>query len=266
MELLLAAIAKPKVVLSMKNIVITGASAGIGAAIAKLLSKEDVHLILLARRIDKLEKLRQEIGLDKVSAFELDVTSHSDVKEVFNRIEREIGSIDVLVNNAGGAFGLDRAQEASFEDWEKCVDVNIKGLMYCTHQVLPGMVKLNQGYIINIGSTAAHYPYPGGHVYGGAKAFVHQFSLNLRADLLGTKVRVTCVEPGITGGTEFSLVRFHGDEVKAKKVYEKTEPLRPEDVANVIHFCLSLPAHVNINSIEMMPTMQAFSPLAVHRI
>lgn len=251
--------------MTQKNVVITGASAGIGAATARRFSKEKSHLILLARRKDKLETLRQELKNSEVSLFELDVTSRSSVENVFAQIEKEIGSVDILVNNAGGAFGLDRAHEASLDDWEKNVDVNIKGLLYCTHSALPGMVKRNQGHIINVGSVAGTYPYPGGNVYGGTKAFVHQFSLNLRADLLGTFVRVSCVEPGLVGSTEFSLVRFHGDETRAKKVYEKTQPLQPEDIAEVIYFCSSVPSHVNINTLELMPVGQAFSPLTVYK-
>lgn len=251
--------------MATKNIVITGASVGIGAAIARCFAKEDYHLVLLARRESKLEALRQELGPGKATIFALDVTVRSEVEETFARIEKDRGAIDILVNNAGGAFGLDRAQEASLDDWEKCINVNIKGLIFCTHCTLPGMVKRRRGHLINMGSVAAHYPYPGGNVYCASKAFVHQFSLNLRADLLGTEVRVSCIEPGLTGGTEFSNVRFGGDAAKASQVYEKTRPLQPEDIAEAVHFCATVPSHVNINTLELMPTVQAFSPLVINR-
>lgn len=151
------------------------------------------------------------------------------------------------------------------DDWEQCIAINVNGMTYCTHAVLPSMVRRNRGHIINLGSIAGSYPYPGGSVYCGVKAFAHQFSLSLRADLLGTQVRVTCIEPGLLGGTEFSITRFHGDKEKAKKVYEGTTPLQPEDVAKVVQFCIALPVHVNINTIELMPVSQAFASLAVHR-
>lgn len=247
------------------RVVITGASSGIGAEAARRFAKAGYRLVLLARRQEKLEELKEEIGHKDTVVFALDVTQRSAVQEVFARIEKEAGPIDILVNNAGGAFGLDRAQEASLDDWEHCIDVNIKGLTYCTHSVLPHMVARNRGHIINIGSVAALYPYPGGNAYSGAKAFVHQFSLSLRADLSGTKVRVSCIEPGLVGGTEFSVVRFHGDDARAKKVYEKTEPLQPEDIAEVIYFCASLPPHVNINMLELMPVHQSFAPLSISR-
>lgn len=251
--------------MSVTNAVITGASAGIGAATARRFAKAGYHLVLIARRKDKLEALRQELGKDNVTIFELDVTSRTEVEKTFAQIENEMGAIDILVNNAGAAFGLEKAHEANLDDWEKCINVNINGLMFCTHSALPGMVKRNRGHIVNLGSVAGHCPYPGGNVYGGTKAFVHQFSLNLRADLLGTHVRVSCIEPGLTGGTEFSKVRFRGDELKARSVYEKTQPLQAEDIAEAIYFCTSAPSHVNINMIEMMPVVQAFSPLAIHR-
>ena len=251
--------------MASKNIVITGASVGIGAATAHRFAKEGHTLILLARRKEKLEALQNELGSKKTFIYEIDVTDSNAVVSVFKLIEKEFGHIDILVNNAGGAFGLDFAQNADLNDWEKCIDVNIKGLMYCTHAVLPGMVKRNQGHIVNLGSVAGHYPYPGGNVYGGVKAFVHQFSLNLRADLLGTAIRVTCLEPGLVGGTEFSQVRFHGDKEKAQKIYEGTAPLLPEDIAEVIYFSTSLSPHINLNVIELMPVSQAFSSLSVSR-
>ncbi len=246
-----------------KHVVITGASAGIGLKTAHIFAQNGYRITLIARRVDKLEAVKKELSGD-VSLFSLDVTDSDAVDTTFQKIQ-ENGPIDILVNNAGAAFGLDLAHEASLDDWEKCIDLNIKGLLYCTHGVLPSMVKLNKGHIINLGSIAATYPYPGGNVYGATKAFLHQFSLNLKADLLGTAVRVSCIEPGLVGGTEFSTVRFKGDKKKASTVYEKTNPLLPENIAEIIFFCASAPSHVNINSIEIMPVMQAFNPLAVHR-
>lgn len=245
-------------------VVITGASSGIGAATARRFGKENIKLVLLARRREKLEQLQKEIKAPSLF-FEVDVTDSALVAKTIKHIEDKEGPIEILVNNAGGAFGLDPAYKSNLQDWDKCVDVNIKGLLYCTHAVLPHLVKRNKGHIINIGSVAGTYPYPGGNVYGATKAFVHQFSLNLKADLLGTDVRVTCIEPGLLGGTEFSVVRFKGDEKRAKNVYEKTQPLLPEDIAETIYFCTTLPKHVNINTIEMMPVAQASSSLAVHR-
>jgi 3-hydroxy acid dehydrogenase / malonic semialdehyde reductase len=246
--------------------VITGASAGIGEAIARQLAQEGYRLVLLARRKDRLEALRQDLGVKNIHVFDLDVSSRNAVEKIFLAIEQEVGNVDILVNNAGIAPGLERAQNASLEDWEKCIATNINGMVFCTHAVLPSMVKRNHGHIVNLGSVAGTYPYPGGNVYCGTKAFVHQFSLSLRADLLGTQVRVTCIEPGLLGGTEFSFVRFHGDAEKANEVYKGTAPLRAEDVAKTVQFCIDLPQHVNINRIELMPVGQAFAPLQVNKI
>lgn len=243
-----------------KQVLITGASAGIGAAIARRFVQSGNHVILAARREGKLEELRQELGSANVTIIPLDVTSRNAVQNALKSLE-----VDILVNNAGGAFGLDKAYEADLDDWDKCVDINIKGLMYCTRYVLPGMVKRNRGHVINLGSVAGEYAYPGSNVYGGAKAFVHQFSLNLRADLIGTAVRVTCVEPGIVAGTEFSQTRFRGDEARAQSVYQNVVSLQPEDIAEVIYACTAFPEHVNVNTIEIMPVSQASGPLALHR-
>jgi 3-hydroxy acid dehydrogenase/malonic semialdehyde reductase len=243
-------------------VVITGASAGIGEATAHRFAKEGFRLALTARRLDRLEKLRKELK-GEVAVFELDVCSSDEVADVFQRIEQKHGPIDILVNNAGCGFGLEPAYQCKIEEWDKCVDTNIKGLLYCTRAALPTMVKQNKGHVINLGSVAGTYPYPGGNVYAGTKAFVHQFSLNLRADLLGTKVRVSCIEPGLVGGTEFSVVRFRGDDARAAKTYAHTQPLTADDIAEVIYFCHAVPAHVNINSIEVMPVCQASAALAV---
>ena len=222
------------------SVVITGASAGIGEAVARRFDREGYHLILLARRLEKLEALKAQLSCP-VDIYALDVKEKTAVFDTLRRIE-DRGPIDILVNNAGLALGLDPAYKASLEDWEEMIDCNIKGLLFCTRAVLPGMVSRNKGHIINLGSTAGNYPYPGGNVYGGTKAFVEQFSLNLRADLLGTEVRVTCIEPGLVGQTEISFVRFKGDEKRAKSVYEKTDPLLPEDIAEAVFWCAQLPA------------------------
>jgi NADP-dependent 3-hydroxy acid dehydrogenase YdfG len=186
-----------------------------------------------------------------------------DREQVFE----EFGSqtdIDVLLNNAGLALGLEPAWEVNIDDWETMVDTNIKGLMYCTRALLPQMVKRDSGHIINIGSTAGSWPYPGGNVYGGTKAFVQQFSRNLRADLIGSKVRVTNLAPGMAE-SEFSKVRFKGDDEQAEKVYQGAEALRPVDIAETVFWVVNRPAHVNINAIEMMPVDQAWGPFSIHR-
>ena len=246
--------------MTVMRIMITGASVGIGAAAARLFAKEGHELVLAARRKHKLEELREELG-NRSEVYELDVACRADVEEAF----RHIGPVDVLINNAGLAIGLDPAQEARLDEWERCIAVNINGLLYCTHAVLPGMVQRNQGHIVNLGSIAGNYPYPGGNIYCGTKAFIHQFSLCLKADLLGTNVRVTCLEPGIVEETEFSKIRFRGDEARAKKIYEQAQALTPEDIATAIAFCVNAPAHVNINTMELMPVSQAFAPLSVFR-
>lgn len=239
---------------------ITGASAGIGAAIARRFAKEGHELILAARRKDKLEILCKELG-KKAHPLQLDVTSRASVEKAFH----QIGRVDVLINNAGLALGLDKAQDSNLDDWETVVNVNINGVLYCTHAVLPGMIQRNRGHIVNLGSIAGIYPYPGGNVYCGTKAFIRQFSLSLRSDLFGTNVRVSCIEPGLVGETEFSNTRFRGNDAKAKSLYENTKPLTPEDIAETVAFCVNAPAHVNFNTIEMMPVAQSSAPLAVFR-
>lgn len=228
--------------------------------------KEGYSLALVARRKELLDTLAQELQPAKVFTCTADLSSREEAATAMQEIEKKLGSIDVLVNNAGNAFNFCKAYEAQLEDWEKCIHINVQGLVYCTHAALPGMVKRNHGHIINLGSIASSWPYPGGNVYGATKAFVKQFSLNLRADLLGSLVRVSCIEPGIVGETEFSLVRFKGDKAKAQEVYNKTEPLKPEDIADIIYFSHSLPPHVNINLLEVMPTYQAYAGFSVHRI
>lgn len=238
------------------NILITGASSGFGEAISERLCGEGHRVFATGRRIDKLQALAQRCG-ENLVPIALDVRRHADVLATVKQIEAHYGPLDVLVNNAGLALGVGPAYEALLDDWEAMVDTNVKGLMYCTHAVLPGMVARDRGWVINLGSIAGTYPYPGSNVYGATKAFVRQFSLNLRADLAGKQVRVTSIEPGLCGGTEFSVVRFHGDDARAAMVYDNADPLTAADIANTVSWLLALAPNVNINAIEMMPTSQA---------
>lgn len=249
---------------SYKTVLITGASAGFGKAISKLLAQQGYKVIAAARRIDKLQTLAAECGAN-VYPLELDVCSESSVASLFDRLPENLRCIDVLVNNAGLALGQDKAQDCDFSDWQTMVDTNITGLLRLTHKILPQMVKRNLGYIINLGSTAGSWPYTGGNVYGGTKAFVAQFSRNLRTDLADTAVKVTVIRPGLCSNTEFSNVRFKGDESKAEAVYKDTEAILPEDIADTVLWLLNGPAHLNINDIEMMPVCQSFGGLSVKR-
>lgn len=247
-----------------RTVFVTGASAGFGEAIARRFAGDGARVIISARRSDRIAELARELGSD-VLPLTLDVRDRATVAGAVSELPPEFAAIDVLVNNAGLALGLEPAYEASLDDWDAMIDTNCKGLTYCTRAVLPGMVQRGHGHVINLGSIAGTYPYPGGNVYGATKAFVHQFSLDLRSDLQGTGVRVTSVEPGLSGGTEFSVVRFGGDRAKAGQVYEGVHPLEAGDVAEAVHWAASLPSHVNINVIEMMPLAQSFGPLAVAR-
>ena len=246
-------------------VLVTGATAGFGAAVVRRFARDGHKTIAAGRRAERLEALRDEFGADRVHVLPLDVRDRGAVANAITALPPGFAAIDVLVNNAGLARGLEPAQRASLDDWDAMVDTNAKGLMYVTHAVLPGMVARDRGHVVNIGSTAGSHPYPGGNVYGATKAFVRQFSLNLRADLLGTRVHVTDLEPGLVGGSEFSAVRFGGDAARAAKVYEGTDPLTPEDIADTIYWIATRPAHVNINLIEMMPVCQSFGPLAISR-
>jgi 3-hydroxy acid dehydrogenase / malonic semialdehyde reductase len=243
---------------------VTGASAGFGAAITRALAGQGTRVIALARRRDRLEELAA--SLPGVLPIGLDVTDPVELDRVIAGLGPDWVNIDVVVNNAGLALGLEPAQEADLADWDRMIDTNCRALVHVTRRLLPGMVDRGRGHIVNIGSTAGRYPYPGGNVYGATKAFVHQFSLNLRADLAGTGVRVTCIEPGMAGGSEFSQVRFHGDEDKASAVYAGTTPLTPADVAEAVRWVIAQPPHVNINVVEMMPTTQSPGPLQVDRV
>ena len=252
--------------MSGQTIFITGASAGFGAACARIFGNHGNRLLLTARRIEPLLALQEELSAsaEEVHVIPLDVRDREAVSRALDSLPTGFRDIDVLINNAGLALGLEPAPAASLDDWETMVDTNIKGLMYCTRLVLPGMVARNRGHIVNIGSVAGSWPYPGGNVYGATKAFVEQFSLNLRCDLLGTKVRVTCIQPGMAE-TEFSKVRFKGDEQKASQVYAGAEALTAEDIAETVQWVVNRPARVNINTLELMSVDQAWGPFAINR-
>ena len=247
-----------------KTAMVTGASSGIGKAIAEVLAKHKVRLILVARRQDKLEQLKSQLQVPSHN-IACDITDKNKLKEKLGSLPAEFKNIDVLINCAGLALGLEAAQETEWQDWETMLNVNCLALSYITRLLLPGMVKRDRGHIVNIGSTAGTYPYPGSNVYGATKAFVEQLTINLKADLLGTALRVTNIAPAMVGESEFSLVRFKGDEEKAGKVYEGLKPLSPADVAESVLWVLMQPEHVNINRIEMMPANQAPSNLATWR-
>lgn len=243
---------------------VTGASAGFGAAIARKFVQTGHRVIATARRQDRLQALAAELG-DALLPLELDVRDRAAVEALPAVLPPEFAAVDVLVNNAGLALGLEPAQRASLDDWQTMIDTNCTGLVQVTRALLPGMVERNRGHVFNLGSVAGSWPYAGGNVYGATKAFVRQFSLNLRADLAGTALRVTDVEPGLCGGTEFSNVRFHGDDEKAAKVYQDVQALTAEDIADTVHWIATRPAHVNVNTIELMPVAQSFAGLTIHR-
>jgi 3-hydroxy acid dehydrogenase/malonic semialdehyde reductase len=243
---------------------ITGASAGFGAAMARTFVKNGHQVVLAARRKERLDALAAELG-ESALPITMDVTDKASIEEALSMLPQSWRQIDVLVNNAGLALNTKPAHEVPLEDWDTMIDTNVKGLVTMTRALLPAMVERGSGLIINLGSVAGHFPYPGGNVYGATKAFVEQFTLNLRADLVGTGVRATNIAPGLCGGTEFSNVRFKGNDEAAAKVYEGTVPLTAEDIAETAYWVASLPPHININNIEMMPTCQGFSPFNIKR-
>lgn len=247
-----------------KTILVTGATAGFGAAIAKRFAKDGWKIIATGRRQDRLDALVGELSGAEVHTATFDVRDKAEVEAFAASLPKDFADIDLLVNNAGLALGLEPVHGCNMDDWECMVDTNIKGLLYVTRALLPKMVERGTGHVINLGSIAGSYPYPGGNVYGATKAFVRQFSLNMRADLMGTGIRVTNVEPGMAE-SEFSIVRFKGDVDKANQLYKGAAPLTPTDIADVVAYAATAPAHVNINTIEVMPTTQAFGPLPVHR-
>lgn len=245
-------------------VLITGASAGFGAAMCRCFVAAGYRVIGAARRTGKLAQLQQQLGV-AFYPLAMDVAVPSSVDAALAALPAEWADLDLLINNAGLALGLEPAHAVDFHDWETMIHTNVLGLAYLTRQVLPAMVARGRGYIINMGSIAGSYPYPGGNVYGASKAFVRQFSLNLRADLAGTGVRVSNIEPGLCGGTEFSQVRFKGDDTKVSALYADVDYLSGEDIANTALWLYQTPVHMNVNSIEIMPVAQSFGALPVHR-
>ncbi len=246
------------------TILVTGATAGFGAAFTRRFARDGHRVIAAGRRAERLDALQAELG-DSVLPLPLDVTDAAAVAALPGSLPEGWRQVDVLVNNAGLALGTGPAQGAKLADWDTMVATNITGLIHMTRALLPGMVERDSGHIVNLGSVAGNVSYPGGNVYGGTKAFVGRFTDNLKADLVGTGVRVTSIEPGLVGGSEFSNVRMGGDAEKAAAVYAGTTPLTPEDIAEAVAWVVGLPAHMNINSMEMMPTCQAVGPLVIKR-
>ncbi|NJD20188.1 MAG: SDR family NAD(P)-dependent oxidoreductase [Gemmatimonadetes bacterium] len=241
-----------------KRVLITGASSGIGEACARAFAAQGANLILAARREERVDELATTVtrahGVD-ARAYRLDVTDRKAVEQFVDELEQEDLLPDILVNNAGKAVGLDKLHEGSIEDWEDMIDTNVKGLLYVSRSILPYMVARDSGHVINIGSIAGRWVYPKGAVYNGTKAAVDAISLGMNMDLLGTKVRVSNVEPGLVE-TEFSQVRFHGDTQRAKSVYADTTPLTGDDIADAVVYVANAPEHVDVFDIVLMPTVQ----------
>ncbi len=248
----------------MKTLLVTGATSGFGEAIARRSIRDGHRVIGTGRRVERLEKLAAELGPNFL-ARRLDMMDTAAIAAFPSALPEDWRQIDVLVNNAGLALGLAPGWEADLKQWDQMIATNVTGLAHMTRAILPQMVARNDGLIVNMGSVAANYAYAGGHAYGGTKAFVRQFTQHLRTDLVGYNVRVTDIEPGMADGSEFSLVRFNGDQDKAAAVYEGTQSLTPDDIAEVVAWLVALPPHVNINHMELMPTCQAGGGFAVKR-
>lgn len=245
------------------TVLVTGATSGFGRAACRRFAKAGARVIAVGRRAERLKALKKELGPSCHSAV-LDVRDRKAIETFARGLKAPFNRVNVVVAGAGLALGLEPAPRAKLEDWEAMVATNINGLLYTVRAFLPGMVERDEGHIVLLGSVAADHPYPGGNVYGATKAFVKQFALNLRADLLGSNVRITDVAAGLAE-TEFSLVRFKGDAAQAARPYAGIEPLSAEDVAESIFWSVTLPRHVNVNRVELMPVMQAFGPFAFHR-
>ncbi len=248
---------------SGRTALVTGASSGFGRVTAEALVRAGARVVATGRRGERLRQLAAAHP-GRLHPLVLDVRDRAAVEAAIPALPPEGRAIDLLVNNAGLALGLEPAQRASVDEWQQMIETNCLGLVAVTRAILPGMVERNRGHVVNVGSVAGSFPYPGGNVYGATKAFVRQFTLNLKADLLGTRIRTTSIEPGMVE-TEFSLVRFGGDAERASKVYEGMQPLTGADIADTILWAVTRPAHVNVNTLEVMPTQQAFSPFAVSR-
>lgn len=243
------------------TVLVTGATAGFGKEIATRLVKEGHRVIATGRRTERLTALHNELG-DALFPLTLDMADKAALRALPHSLPEDWRNIDVLINNAGLALGVTPAPDVNIDDWETMISTNISGLVEITQALLPGMIERNSGYVMSIGSTAGHYAYRGGNVYGATKAFVAHFMKNLRTDLLGTPLRVTTIEPGLVGGSEFSNVRLR-DDAKAAAVYEGTTPLMPADIAETVSWLIGLPAHMNVNHLEIMPVCQASGGLAV---
>lgn len=243
---------------------VTGASSGIGRAVAQHLSSEGYQLVLMARRKERLQQLATELETP-CHILQCDLRDADAARNAIDSLPEEFRTIDVLVNNAGLAAGTEPAQSADWNDWDEMIATNCKGLSNITHAILPGMVERNRGHIVNIASVAGIYAYRGGNVYGATKAFVEHFTRGLKTDVLGTAVRVSNISPGMVGDCEFSLVRYRGDAEKAEAVYKDVEPLDPAAIAECVAWCVSRPAHVNVLNMEVMATCQAPGGLAVSR-
>ncbi len=246
-----------------KTALITGATSGFGAATARRFAKEGWRIIATGRRADRLRELADEIGKGKVHILAFDIRKPGEIDQAIASLPAGWPEIDLLINNAGLALGTAPAQKASLDQWHQMIETNITGLASLTYRVLPKLIE-RKGAVINISSVAATYPYPGGNVYGGTKAFVTQFSLGLRSDLHGTGVRVTSVEPGMAE-TEFTLVRTGGNQEASDKLYKGANPMSSENIADTLYWIATLPPHMNINRIELMPVNQSFSPFQVYR-
>ncbi|HEX7801146.1 MAG TPA: SDR family NAD(P)-dependent oxidoreductase [Pseudoxanthomonas sp.] len=246
-----------------KTVLITGATSGFGAAAVERFAGAGWRVIATGRRAERLQPLVDRFGADKVHAAAFDVRDEAAMEAALSALPEDFRGIDVLINNAGLALGTAPAQSASLPDWRTMIDTNITALVTLTHRLLPGLIE-RKGAIINMSSVAASYPYPGGNTYGGSKAFVKQFSLGLRSDLHGTGVRVTSIEPGMAE-TEFTLVRTHGDQAASDKMYGGANPMTAEDIAEQLYYIATLPPHLNINRLEIMPVTQSFAGFQVDR-
>ena len=246
-----------------RTALITGATSGFGAAAVRRFVAAGWRIIATGRRADRLQALVDELGADKVHAAAFDIRDEAALDAALDALPAAFRDIDLLVNNAGLALGTAPAQQASLEDWRTMIETNVLALVTVTRRLLPLLVE-RKGAIINIGSIAGSYPYPGGNTYGGTKAFVRQFSLGLRSDLHGTGVRVTDIEPGMAE-TEFTLVRTHGDQAASDKLYAGAQPMTADDIAEQIFYVATLPPHLNINRLEIMPVTQSFAGFQVHR-
>ncbi len=242
---------------------VTGAGAGIGLATAERFAAEGARVIAVDHHGERLESLRESFA-DRVHPLALDLRDRPAVERAIDALPEAFRNVTIVVNNAGIGPGLEPAHEANLDDWEAIVDTNIKGVIYCTHAMLPGMVARGRGHIVNISSTAATNNYRGGNVYGGSKAFVRQFSLNLRCDLLGTPIRVSCIEPGMTE-TRFTEVRCREDASQTATHYQGMTPLSADDMADIIYYTTMLPAHVNINTLQVTPIAMAPAGYSIHR-